>query len=30
MGDYLKSMPRQTEGPLADEIVRVDRDGRGW
>jgi hypothetical protein len=30
MGDYLKSMPTQTEGPFADEIVRADRDGRGW
>lgn len=30
MGDYLKSMPIQTEGPFADEIVRADRDGRGW
>src|SRR5579862_1962694 len=30
MGDYLKSMPVQTEGPFADEIVRADRDGRGW
>jgi prevent-host-death family protein len=30
MGDYLKSMPMQTEGPFADEIVRADRDGRGW
>jgi prevent-host-death family protein len=30
MGDYLKSMPVQTEGPFADEIVRADRDVRGW
>jgi prevent-host-death family protein len=30
MGDYLKSMPMQTQGPFADEIVRADRDGRGW
>ena len=30
MGDHLKSMPMQTDGPLADEIVRADRDGRGW
>jgi prevent-host-death family protein len=30
MGDYLKSMPMQTKGPWADEIVRADRDGRGW
>ena len=30
MGDHLKSMPVQTQGPFADEIVRADRDGRGW
>ena len=30
MGDHLKSMPVQTTGPFADEIVRADRDGRGW
>jgi prevent-host-death family protein len=30
MGDHLKAMPVQTEGPFADEIVRADRDGRGW
>lgn len=30
MGEYLKSMPVQAEGPFADEIVRADRDGRGW
>lgn len=30
MGGHLKSMPMQTEGPFADEIVRADRDGRGW
>lgn len=30
MGDYLKSMPLQTAGPFADELVRADRDGRGW
>jgi len=30
MGDHLASMPMQTEGPFADEIVRADRDGRGW
>jgi prevent-host-death family protein len=30
MGDHLKSMPVQTEGPFADDIVRADRDGRGW
>ncbi|MBI5385198.1 MAG: type II toxin-antitoxin system Phd/YefM family antitoxin [Verrucomicrobia bacterium] len=30
MGDHLKSMPVQTQGPFADELVRTDRDGRGW
>lgn len=30
MGDHLKSMPMQTKGDFADEIVRADRDGRGW
>lgn len=30
MGNYLKTMPMQTEGPFADEIVRAERDGRGW
>jgi prevent-host-death family protein len=30
MGEHLKSMPVQTKGPFADEIVRADRDGRGW
>ena len=30
MGDYLKSMPVQTEGPFADEIIRADRDAHGW
>ena len=30
MGDHLKSMPMQIKGPFADEIVRADRDGRGW
>jgi prevent-host-death family protein len=30
MGDYLRSMPLRTRGPFADEIVRADRDGRGW
>jgi prevent-host-death family protein len=28
--EHLKHMPIQTEGPFADEIVRADRDGRGW
>ena len=30
MGDYLFGQPVQIEGPFADEIVRADRDGRGW
>ena len=30
LGDHLKSMPMQTKGPFADEIIRADRDGRGW
>lgn len=28
--EQLKTMPMQTEGPFADEIIRADRDGRGW
>jgi len=28
--ELLKTMPMQTEGPFADEIIRADRDGRGW
>ncbi|HEY5297551.1 MAG TPA: type II toxin-antitoxin system prevent-host-death family antitoxin [Verrucomicrobiae bacterium] len=28
--EHLKKMPVQTEGPFADEIIRADRDGRGW
>ena len=28
--EHLKTMPMQTEGPFADEIIRADRDGRGW
>lgn len=28
--ERLKSMPMQTEGPFAEEIIRADRDGRGW
>ena len=28
--EHLKKMPMQTEGPFADEIIRADRDGRGW
>jgi prevent-host-death family protein len=30
MGDHLAAMPVQATGPFADEIVRADRDGRGW
>lgn len=28
--EHLKNMPMQTEGPFAEEIIRADRDGRGW
>lgn len=28
--EQLKQMPVQTEGPFAEEIIRADRDGRGW
>lgn len=28
--DLLKSMPVQTEPPLAEDLIRSDRDGRGW
>jgi prevent-host-death family protein len=28
--EHLKDMPVQTEGPFAEEIIRADRDGRGW
>ena len=28
--EHLKQMPMQTEGPFAEEIIRADRDGRGW
>ena len=28
--EHLKRMPMQTEGPFAEEIIRADRDGRGW
>ena len=28
--DQLKKLPVQLEGPLAEEIIRADRDGRGW
>ena len=29
MGEFLMSQPIH-EGPTADEIIRADRDGRGW
>ncbi len=28
--EHLKKMPMQTAGPFAEEIIRADRDGRGW
>jgi len=28
--ERLKKMPVQTEGPFAEEIIRADRDARGW
>ena len=28
--EHLKQMPMQTAGPFAEEIIRADRDGRGW
>jgi prevent-host-death family protein len=28
--ELLNSMPMQKEGPFAEELVREDRDGRGW
>ena len=28
--EQLKQMPVQTEGPFAEEIIRADRDDRGW
>jgi len=28
--EILQKMPVQTDGPFAQEIVRADRDGRGW
>ncbi len=26
----LRQMPMQDEGPFAEELIRADRDGRGW
>ena len=28
--DLLESAPTQTEGPFAEDLIRTDRDGRGW
>ena len=28
--EHLKTMPKWRDGPTADEIVREDRDARGW
>ena len=28
--DQIKKLPLQAEGPFAEEIIRADRDGRGW
>lgn len=28
--DHLKKMPEWRGGPTAEEVVREDRDGRGW
>jgi prevent-host-death family protein len=28
--DRLRKLPLQTDGPMAEEIIRADRDGRGW
>ena len=28
--DRLRKMTPQTQGPFAEEIIRADRDGRGW
>lgn len=28
--EELKKLPVQSEGPFAEEIIRADRDGRGW
>jgi len=28
--DHLATMPAWTGGPTAEEIIRDDRDGRGW
>lgn len=28
--DLLEAVPTQTDGPFSDELIRADRDGRGW
>lgn len=28
--DLLESVPLQTEGPFSEDLIRADRDGRGW
>ncbi len=28
--DLLESAPTQTKGPFSGELIRADRDGRGW
>lgn len=28
--EHLRKVPMQTEGPFAEELIRADRDGRGW
>jgi prevent-host-death family protein len=28
--EQVKKLPLQSEGPFAEEIIRADRDGRGW
>lgn len=28
--DLLESIPVQTEGPFGQDVIRADRDGRGW
>ncbi len=28
--DLLESVSTQTEGPFSEELIRADRDGRGW
>jgi prevent-host-death family protein len=28
--EHLATMPKWDGGPTADEIIRADRDGRGW